>query len=101
MASLSESSRPAGLIRPSGETAVFGGMPIEERRDRLQCGVAVVDLPSAKTVGLLEFQSGVEEIFDVEVLPASVCPAISGPHATDEGRRAVWRAPQGCPSVLG
>jgi uncharacterized protein (TIGR03032 family) len=82
------------------ETTVFGGMPIGERREHLQCGVAVVDLQSARIVAMLEFQSGVEEIFDVEVLPGYCFPAVSGPYATLDSGRTVWHAPVGCPTAF-
>ena len=51
------------------ETAVFGGVPIAEQREKLRCGVGVVDLRSGRSVAYLEFVSGVNEIFAIEVLP--------------------------------
>ena len=45
------------------------GVPLAERREQLKCGVAVVDLRSGRTTGLLEFHSAVEEIFDAQILP--------------------------------
>jgi hypothetical protein len=54
------------------------GVPIAERRDQLQCGVAAVDLRSGRLIGLLEFQTAVEEIFDVQLLPAIRFPEIVG-----------------------
>jgi uncharacterized protein (TIGR03032 family) len=51
------------------ETSTFGGLPIAERLRELQCGVWVLDYRSGQTVGFLLFQAGVEEIFDVQVLP--------------------------------
>lgn len=52
------------------ETAIFGGLPITERlkEDERKCGVWVVDVPTGRTVAFLEFQAGVQEIFDVRVL---------------------------------
>src|SRR5262245_35355995 len=50
------------------ETATFGGLPIAERHADLKCGVAVVELRSGRVAALLEFQSGVDEVFDVQVL---------------------------------
>jgi hypothetical protein len=41
-------------------------VPLAERREQLQCGVAVVDLRSGQISALLEFQTAVEEIFDVQ-----------------------------------
>ncbi|MGF6304863.1 MULTISPECIES: TIGR03032 family protein [Paraburkholderia] len=45
------------------------GLPIEAERDELVAGVAAVDAKSGQVLGILEFYNGVEEIFDVQVLP--------------------------------
>ena len=60
------------------ETATFGGLPIAERLGELKCGVAVVDLRRGQVVGLLEFQTAVEEIFAVQVLPGLRFPEVMG-----------------------
>jgi uncharacterized protein (TIGR03032 family) len=60
------------------ETSTFGGLPIAERAAELKCGVAVVDLRRGQVVGLLEFQTAVEEIFAVEVLPGVRFPEVVG-----------------------
>ena len=60
------------------ETNTFGGLPIAERLDELKCGLAVVDLHRGQVVGLLEFQTAVEEIFAVEVLPGVRFPEVLG-----------------------
>jgi protein O-GlcNAc transferase len=44
----------------------------------LKCGVAVVDLRGGRFVELLEFQSAVEEIFDVQVLGGLRFPEVMG-----------------------
>src|SRR5262245_34408446 len=75
------------------ETAVFGGLPIAARRPDLKCGVAVVDLQSGRCPAFLELQSGVEEIFAVEVLPGLRFPAVSGPHPAEDGVPTIWSAP--------
>jgi uncharacterized protein (TIGR03032 family) len=75
------------------ETAVFGGVPIAERREALQCGVAVVELASGRRLAHLEFQAGVEEIFAVEVLPGVRFPAVSGPYPEVDGVPTIWSAP--------
>jgi uncharacterized protein (TIGR03032 family) len=75
------------------ETSTFGGVPIAARRDQLKCGVGVVELGTGRVVALLEFQSGVEEIFDVQVLPGVRFPAISGPRPAREGGQPVWVVP--------
>ena len=61
------------------ETAVFGGVPIAEHRHELKCGVGVVDLRTGQPVASLEFETGVEEIFDVQVLENTVCASLCGP----------------------
>jgi uncharacterized protein (TIGR03032 family) len=76
------------------ETSTFGGVPIAERRDELRCGVAVVDMRRGKAVAYIEFKTGVEEIFAVEVVPDVRCPFVSGPSPTDDDTQAVWVVPQ-------
>jgi uncharacterized protein (TIGR03032 family) len=76
------------------ETSTFGGMPIAERRPELKCGVGVVDLGTGRLVGHLEFMTGVEEIFDVQVLPGARCPVLSGPYAGLDGAVPIWTVPQ-------
>lgn len=78
------------------ETAVFGGVPIAERRDELRCGVAVVDLRSGRSVAYLEFVSGVNEIFAVEVLPGIRNPFVAEPTPLD-GSEDVWVVPPDSP----
>ena len=78
------------LIR---ETAIFGDIPIAERPDELKCAVVIVNLETGKRVASFEFLSGVEEIFDVKVLPSSKNPYISGPLAAAEGAKTIWYAP--------
>jgi uncharacterized protein (TIGR03032 family) len=76
------------------ETSTFGGMPIAERRPELKCGVGVVDLGTGRLAAHLEFVTGVEEIFDVQVLPGARCPALSGPYPTLDGAGPIWTVPQ-------
>ena len=53
------------------ESAVFSGIPITERLapEQRTCGVCVVDLKRGEPIALLKFESGVQEIFAVAVLP--------------------------------
>ncbi|GAB3199353.1 TIGR03032 family protein [Nocardioides hungaricus] len=67
------------------ETNVFGGAPIAAYHDQLKCGVGVVDLRSGTTVATLQFENGVEEIFDVQVVPGARCPTF--------GEDDVWVLP--------
>src|SRR6185436_20293657 len=62
-------------IRP---TSAMDGVPLAERREQLQCGIAVIDLRSGHTVARLDFQSAVEEIFDVQLLAGLRFPEIVG-----------------------
>jgi uncharacterized protein (TIGR03032 family) len=62
-------------IRP---TSAMDGVPLAARRDHLQCGVAAVDLRTGRVVGSLEFQTAVEEIFDVRLLPGQRFPEVVG-----------------------
>lgn len=62
-------------IRP---TSAMDGVPLAERREQLNCGVAVVNLSSGQTIGFLEFQTAVEEIFDVQLLPGLRFPEVVG-----------------------
>jgi len=62
-------------IRP---TSAMTGVPLAERRNELKCGVAVIDVDQGRVEGLLEFQSAVEEIFDVQLLPGIRFPEVIG-----------------------
>ena len=54
------------------------GVPLAQRREQLKCGVAVVDLRSGQNIAVLEFQTAVEEIFDVQLLPGLRFPELVG-----------------------
>jgi uncharacterized protein (TIGR03032 family) len=51
------------------EQHIFGGLPVQQRFAQLLCGVAIVNLTTGEQVGLLEFTSGCQELYDVEFLP--------------------------------
>jgi uncharacterized protein (TIGR03032 family) len=72
------------------ESSVFGDLPIAEQRDKLHCGVAVVDLRSGKSVAFLQFESGVEEVFDVQVLPGVKRASIGGPYQSEKNPKQIW-----------
>jgi uncharacterized protein (TIGR03032 family) len=55
-------------IRP---TSAMDGVPLANRRGELRCGVAAVDMRTGRVIGSVEFQSAVEEIFDVQLLPGN------------------------------
>ena len=74
------------------ETSTFGGVPIAENRDELKCGLAAIHLPTGN-MSYLEFKTGVEEIFDVQVLPGIRNPALSGPFPTLDGTTTIRSVP--------
>jgi len=53
------------------ESAVFSGIPITQRlaEHERTCGVCAIDLRTGQVVALLKFESGVQEVFAVAVLP--------------------------------
>jgi hypothetical protein len=63
------------------------------RRDQLQCGLLVVDLRTGTVAARLEFRTGVEEIFDVQVLPGTTFPYVSGPGAERDTGQPLWTVP--------
>jgi hypothetical protein len=62
-------------------------------RDKLRCGLWVVEMRTGAIAGHLEFRAGVEEIFDVQVLPGKVAPYISGPAAEKDAGQPLWTTP--------
>ena len=62
-------------IRP---TSAMAGVPLAERRDELKSGVAVVDLRSGRIVANIDFETAVEEVFDVQVLAGQRFPEVLG-----------------------
>ncbi|MCA9213604.1 MAG: TIGR03032 family protein [Planctomycetales bacterium] len=76
------------------EKSAFVGVPIAVDRERLKCGVAVVDLNRRQLLGQFEFQEGVSEIFDVSLLPNPGIVSIHGPYAERDGSRPVWVVPE-------
>ncbi|MCA9094138.1 MAG: TIGR03032 family protein [Planctomycetaceae bacterium] len=83
------------------ETSVFGGIPIAAHREQLKCGVGIVDVRTGRLLASLYFQSGVTEIFAVEVLPGIRCPSINGPSPGPEEGQKIWYAPGPVPIQTG
>jgi len=73
------------------ETHIFGGLPVQQRFDKLRCGIAVVDLASGRTVGTFDFTSGCTEIYDVQFLPGVRQPTVL--NRFDEATRQAFPAP--------
>lgn len=60
-------------IRPG---RVFPDLPLD--RDKLLPGIAAIHLPSGAVMGLIQYQTDCEEIYDVQVLPGLRRPGIIG-----------------------
>jgi uncharacterized protein (TIGR03032 family) len=60
------------------ESAVFSGIAITERltAEERTCGVCVINLRSGQVIGLLRFESAVQEVFAVTVLPGRRFPEL-------------------------
>lgn len=76
------------------ESAVFGGVPIAKHRHELKCGVGVVDLQTGQTIATLEFETGVEEIFDVQLIPNARCAYLCGPRPDQDDTQDIWIVPR-------
>lgn len=75
------------------ETNVFGGLPIGEYADKLQCGLGIVDIETGYTVASLSFQTGVDELFAVETVPGVTNPRYIGPSIIDGEEDEIWIVP--------
>lgn len=51
------------------EQHIFGGLPVQQKFAKLQCGVALVDIRSGNQRGMLRFTSGAQELFEVCFIP--------------------------------
>jgi uncharacterized protein (TIGR03032 family) len=60
------------------KTSAMDGVPLAQQREQLKCGVAAVNWRSGQVIALLEFQTAVEEIFDVQLLPGLRFPEVIG-----------------------
>ncbi len=60
------------------ESAVFSGIPITERltAEERTCGVCVIDLRTGTVLALLRFETAVQEVFAVTVLPGRRYPEL-------------------------
>jgi uncharacterized protein (TIGR03032 family) len=69
---------PYALIGMSKVRAkhIFAGLPVQQRCERLLCGVAIVDTRNGQCAGMLEFTDAAEELYDVVYLPGVFKPTI-------------------------
>jgi hypothetical protein len=54
------------------------GVPLAQKRNELRCGVAVVDIRDDQFIATLDFQSAVEEVFDVQCIAHQQFPEVLG-----------------------
>src|SRR5262249_19035228 len=73
------------------ESAVFSGIPITDRlaEDERTCGVCAVDLATGRVVALLRFDTAVQEVFAVAVLPGRRWPELINDDDTRPGNSLV------------
>ena len=76
------------------ETSVFGGVPICEDPGAMRCGIVVIDWTSGQSLAFLEFESGVEELFDVQVIGQSRRTVLCGPYPREDEQLPVWVVPR-------
>jgi uncharacterized protein (TIGR03032 family) len=76
-------------------TSSLGGVPIAVEAERLRCGIAVVELRTGQVVAHFDFTSGIDELFDVQILSGASSPFLSGPLADHAGGPPVWTVPPG------
>lgn len=74
------------------EQHIFGGLAVQQRFERLMCGVAVVDRSSGQTVGMLEFTAGCQELYDVQFLAGVLRPTILNSERSE--MRQAFTAPE-------
>jgi hypothetical protein len=63
-----------GLSKLRTTSVAFGDLPIAAHSP--VCGVAIFHLPSRKVIGELKYETSVEEIYEVKIIPGIVRPAI-------------------------
>jgi len=63
--------------------------PVEDRFDKLICGVALVNLKSGAPFGLLQFTSVIGELYETGFIPGLRNPLLISPENKDEVKRAV------------
>jgi uncharacterized protein (TIGR03032 family) len=77
-----------GLSKPR---PTWKGIPLAASREQLKCGMAIVELQTGKMAANLDFTAGVQEVFDVAVLPGITSPFFSGPSADRD--EPIWTFP--------
>lgn len=74
-----------GLSKLRKNASVFRNLPIVEKA--IYSGIEVIYLPTGNSVGHIRYQTSVEEIYDVQIVPRQRPGVLN--HLTDEHRRAL------------
>lgn len=75
-----------GLSRLRQNSSVFRDLAIT--KDAIYCGVEIIHLPTGANVGHIRYQTSVEEIYDVQILPDTLRPGVLN-HTTNTHRLAL------------
>jgi len=59
------------------ERHIFGGLPVQQRHEKLASGVAVIDLERGVEIGRLDFTSGCTELYETQFLSGPRRPMIT------------------------
>lgn len=70
-----------GLSKLRTTSKAFGDLPIAGKS--VFCGVAIVQLSTGKVVGQIRYESSVEEIYDVRIIPGARRPGILNHYGED------------------
>ena len=60
------------------DSNLYGGIPLTATSKELHCGLRVVNWKTGVVEAALDFDSGIEEIFDVRILPGIKFPTVVG-----------------------
>ncbi|MDZ4684622.1 MAG: TIGR03032 family protein [Planctomycetaceae bacterium] len=58
------------------EKHIFGGLPVQQRHEKLLCGIAIVDLKRGVEIGRWDFGSGCTELYEVQFLAGVQRPMV-------------------------
>lgn len=75
-----------GLSKLRHNSSAFADLPIAEKA--LFCGITILHLPSGSVVGQIKYESSVDELYDIKVLPGMRRPNVLN-HTKDEHRTAL------------